>query len=101
MMNVSLVSLFLGVFAGVSFGAIYLGLLWTAVQTLPADRNGVGVFVGLGLARIALLIGALAAAAALGLSALEIAAALGGFVSVRFAATRWLAGETPGGRRWK
>jgi F1F0 ATPase subunit 2 len=100
-MSVSLVSLFLGVLAGVAFGAIYLGLLWTAVQILPADRNGVGVFVALGLARIALLLGALAAAAALGLSALEIAAALCGFVALRFAATRWLGDETAGGKRWK
>jgi F1F0 ATPase subunit 2 len=100
-MSVSLASLFLAVVAGAAFGAVYLGLLWVAVQTLPADRNGVGVFVALGLARIALLVGALAAAAALGLSAPEIAAALGGFVALRFAATRWLGDQTPGGQRWK
>jgi len=100
-MSLKIVSLLVGAVAGAALGAIYLGLLWAAVRSLPQDRSGIRVFVGLGILRMALLFGALAAAAALELPASGIAAALVGFIAVRFAATRWLADETPGDATWK
>ncbi|MCU0242380.1 MAG: hypothetical protein MUF51_08140, partial [Vicinamibacteria bacterium] len=81
--------------------AIYLGLLLAAVQSLPQDRNGALVFVGLALAREGLLLGALATAAALRLPAQDIVAAVAGFVSVRFVAARWLGRGTPGAATWR
>ena len=100
-MSLSILSLFLGALAGGGLGAVYLGLLWVAVRSLPQDRGGVLVFVGLGLARVALLLGALAAAATLGLRIEGIAAAVVGFLAVRLAATHWLGDPTPGGATWK
>lgn len=100
-MTFSILSLVFGAFVGGALGAVYLGLLWVAVRSLPQDRGGVVVFVGLGLARVALLLGALAAAAALGLRIEGIAAAVAGFIAVRLAATRWLGDTTPGGATWK
>lgn len=100
-MTFSILSLVFGAFVGGALGAVYLGLLWVAVRSLPQDRGGVVVFVGLGLARVALLLGALAAAAALGLRIEGIAAAVAGFIAVRLAATRWLGDTTPGGETWK
>ena len=100
-MTVSIGALALGALAGAGLGAIYLGLLWLAVRRLPQDRGGVRVFVGLGLARLALLLGALAASAALGMPVEGIAAAVAGFVAVRFAATRFLGQEPPRGAIWK
>lgn len=100
-MTLSILSLFLGALAGGVLGAVYLGLLWVAVRSLPQDRGGVLVFVGLGLARVALLLGALAAAALLGLRIEGIVAAVAGFIAVRLAATRWLGIATHGGAPWK
>jgi F1F0 ATPase subunit 2 len=100
-MTFSILSLVFGAFVGGALGAVYLGLLWVAVRSLPQDRGGIVVFVGLGLARVALLLGALAAAAALGLRIEGIAAAVAGFIAVRLAATRWLGDTTPGGAAWK
>ena len=100
-MTLSGVSLLLGALAGAAFGVIYLGLLWVAVRSLARARSGVLVFVGLGLVRVALLSGALAAAAALGLPAQAIAAAVVGFIAVRVAATRWSGNEPRGDTTWK
>lgn len=99
-MSVSIISLLVGAVAGAALGAIYLGLLWAAVRSLPQDRNGVLVFVGLALARVSLLLGALATAAALGLPAQGIVAAVAGFVTVRFFAARGLGSGTPGSATW-
>jgi len=100
-MTLSILSLFLAALAGGALGAVYLGLLWVAVRSLPQDRSGVLVFISLGLARVALLLGALAAAAALGLQIEGIAAAVAGFIFVRLVANRWLGYPTPGGAPWK
>lgn len=100
-MTDTIMSLFIGALVGAALGAAYLGLLWVAVRSLPQDRSGVRVFVGLGLARVALLLGALAAAAALGLPIEGIAAAVVGFIAVRVAATRWLGNGTRGKATWK
>jgi F1F0 ATPase subunit 2 len=100
-MTVSMLSLVMGALVGAALGALYLVLLWVAVRSLPQDRGGVLVFVGLALARVALLLGALAVAAALGLRVEGIAAAVAGFVAVRLAATRWLGAEPRGGTTWK
>ncbi|TCO69111.1 ATP synthase subunit I [Rhodovulum euryhalinum] len=100
-MTLSLMSVLAGALVGAALGAIYLGLLWVAVRSLPRDRSGVRVFVALGLARVALLIGTLMAAAALGLPAQGIAAAVAGFIALRVAATRWLGAATPGDTTWK
>ncbi|SDJ38346.1 ATP synthase subunit I [Lutimaribacter saemankumensis] len=100
-MTLSILSLFLAALAGGALGAVYLCLLWVAVRSLPQDRGGVLVFISLGLARLALLLGALAAAAALGLRIEGIAVAVAGFIAMRLAATRWLGTPTPGGAPWK
>lgn len=100
-MSSPILSLFTGGLAGVGFGAIYLALLWAAVRSLPQDRSGVLLFVGLGIARIGLLLAALAAAAALGLRAPGIAAAVAGFIAVRTVATRRLGGGAPGDAPWR
>ncbi|MGF6862615.1 F1F0 ATPase subunit 2 [Rhodobacteraceae bacterium MBR-64] len=100
-MTDTIMSLFIGVLVGAALGAVYFGLLWVAVRALPQDRRGVRVFVGLGIARVALLLGALTAAAALGLPAGGIAAALVGFIAMRVAATRWLGHGTRGNATWK
>ncbi|MDU8946380.1 N-ATPase subunit AtpR [Ovoidimarina sediminis] len=100
-MTLSVLSLVLGALAGGALGAVYLGLLWVAVRSLPQDRGGVLVFVGLGLARVALLLGALAATVAVGLPIEAVAAAVAGFIAVRFAATRWLGKARFGGATWK
>lgn len=100
-MSLSILSLFLAALAGGALGAVYLGLLWVAVRSLPQDRGGILVFVALGLARVVLLVGALAAAAALGLRIEGIAAAVAGFIAVRLVATRWLGDTRPGGATWK
>jgi NhaP-type Na+/H+ or K+/H+ antiporter len=100
-MSISILSLLVGVLMGGALGAMYLGLLWLAVRSLPQDRGGVFSFVLLGLARVALLFGALAAAAALGLRIEGIAAAVAGFIALRFAATRWLENAAPGDATWK
>jgi len=100
-MSLSIISLLAGALVGAGLGAIYLGLLWVAVRHLPQDRTGVFVFVGLGLGRLALLLGALAVAAALGPPIEGIAAAVLGFVAMRFAATRLLARATLEDRAWK
>ena len=94
-------SILVGVLAGAALGAIYLGLLWAAVRSLPRERGGVLVFAGLAFARVALLIAALAAAAALGLQVQGMVAALAGFILVRLAATRWLGNGTLGDAPWK
>lgn len=93
--------LFAGVLAGAVIGGLYLGLLWAAVRLLPQDRGGVLVFVGLALARMVLLLGALAAAAALAVPAMGLVAALAGFVVVRLAATRLLGRAKQGDAAWK
>lgn len=90
-----------GALAGAAFGAIYLGLLWVAVRSLTGHRSGVRVFIGLGLARVALLLGALAAAATLGVPVLGIAAAVVGFIAVRLVAVRWLGSGTPEEATWR
>lgn len=100
-MTMSILSILLGALVGAALGAIYLGLLWVAVRSLPQDRRGLRVFVALGLARVALLIGALAAAAALGPPIEGIGGAVVGFIAVRFAATRRLGEATPGETTWK
>ncbi len=97
-MTVSFVALPLGLVVGAALGAVYLGLLWRAVRRLPHGRGGARVFVGLALARAALLIGTLAAAAAFGAPAEGMLAGLAGFAAVRLAATRRLEGRTPEGR---
>ncbi len=93
--------LFAGALAGAVIGGLYLGLLWAAVRHLPQNRGGVLVFVGLALARMVLLLGALAAAAALAVPAMGLVAALAGFVVVRLAATRLLGRATQGDDAWK
>ena len=95
-MSGSVLSLFAAALAGAALSGAYLGLLWLAVQHLPQDRGGVLVFVGLGLARAALVLGAVAAAVALGVAAGGLVAALAGFVAVRLAATRLLGRGPPG-----
>jgi F1F0 ATPase subunit 2 len=100
-MSPSILSLLAGALVGGALGAVYLGLLWVGVRSLPQDRGGILVFVGLGLARVALLLSALAVAAALGLRIEGIAAAVAGFIAVRLAATRWLGDTTPGDATWK
>ena len=100
-MTLPIGALLLGALTGAALGAIYLWLLWGAVRALSRDGSGVLIFVGLGLARVALLLGALTAAAAFGLQALGIAAAVVGFIAVRFAATRWLGHGTPRDAAWK
>lgn len=100
-MSISILSLLVGALVGGVLGAVYLGLLWLAVRSLPLDRGGALAFVALGLARVALLLGALATAAALGLRVEGIAAAVAGFIAMRFAATRWLGNATPGDAIWK
>lgn len=100
-MSGSFLPLLAAALAGGTLGSAYLGLLWLAVRHLPQDRGGVLIFVGLGLARAALLLGALAAAAALGVALEGLVAALVGFVAVRFAATRLLGRGTPGNTAWK
>lgn len=99
-MSLSAFSLLAAALAGAILGGAYLGLLWVAVRHLPQDRGGVLVFAGLGLARGALLLGALAVAAALGVAAEGLFAALAGFIVVRIAATRLLARGTPGETPW-
>jgi hypothetical protein len=100
-MNVSLLSLLAAALVGAGLGGAYLGLLWVAVRRLPQERGGVAAFVGLALARGALVLGALTAAAVLGVQAAGIVAGLLGFVAVRVAATR-LTGHTPeGAPRWR
>ena len=94
-MNLSIIASFVGVFVGGAFGVIYLGLLWVAVRSLPQDRSGIFVFLLLGLARVALMLGALMAAAALGLPVEGIAAGVVGFIAVRIIATRRLVREAP------
>ena len=94
-------SLILGAVIGAGLGAVYLALLWGAVSALPKDRGGVWVFVALGLARVALLLGAMAAAVALGLRIEGIAAALGGFILLRLAATRWIGAPPTERATWK
>jgi hypothetical protein len=100
-MTATMAPLLLGALAGAGFGAVYLGLLWGAVRALPRDRGGVFAFVALGLARAALLVGALSAAATLGLPAGAVVAAVAGFIVVRFAATRRRGSGTPGGAPWR
>ncbi len=100
-MTDTIMSLFIGALVGAALGAAYLGLLWAAVRSLPQGRSGVRVFVGLGLARVALLLGALTVAAALGLPARGIAAAVVGFIAVRVAATRWLGHGTRRDATWR
>lgn len=100
-MSGSVLSLLAAALAGAALGSAYLGLLWVAVRHLPRDRGGVPIFVGLALARAALLIGALAAAAALGVAVEGLVAALAGFVALRLAATRLLGRATSGNTAWK
>lgn len=100
-MTLPIGALLLGTLMGAALGAIYLWLLWGAVCALPRHGSGVLIFVGLGLARVALLLGALTAAVAFGLPALGIAAAVVGFIAVRFAATGWLGHGTPRDATWK
>lgn len=100
-MSPSPLSLLGAALAGASFGGLYLSLLWAAVQRLPRYRGGVAVFIALGVARAALLLGALAAAAAQGVPAAGLVAALLGFVAVRLAATRLLRRGAPGETAWK
>ncbi len=99
-MNLPVSTLVVAALAGGLVGAVYLGLLWVAVRHLPQDRGGVLVFIGLTLARMALLLGTLAAAAALGVPATGLVAGLAGFIVVRLAATRWLGRATRGGGTW-
>jgi len=99
-MNLPVSTLVAAALAGGLVGAVYLGLLWVGVRHLPQDRGGVLVFIGLTLARMALLLGALAAAAALGVPATGLVAGLAGFIVVRLAATRWLGRATRGGNTW-
>ena len=100
-MNVSLLSLLAAALAGVGLGGAYMGLLWAAVQRLPQERGGVGVFVGLALARGALVLGALTAAAVLGVQAAGILAGLFGFVAARVAATRLTGRGTEDATGWR
>jgi F1F0 ATPase subunit 2 len=93
--------LVLAALAGAAFGAVYLGLLWVAVRRLPQGRGGAGVFVLLGLLRVALLLGVLAAAAASGVPAAALLAGLGGFVALRLVATRLLGRPAEGEAGWK
>ena len=86
---------------GAALGALYMALLWLAVRRLGRAQGGVPAFVGLAVARAALILGALAAAAALGLSAAVILAALLGFVAMRLAATRLGGRKTGADRAWK
>jgi F1F0 ATPase subunit 2 len=93
-MNGSLLSLLAAALVGLGLGGAYMGLLWVAVRRLPQERGGVAAFVGLALARGALVLGALTAASVLGVQAAGIIAGLLGFVAVRVAATR-LTGHGP------
>jgi len=100
-MNISLVALPLGMVAGAAIGAVYLALLWLGVRRLLRDRSGARVFVGLAMARAALLIATLAVAAAIGAPAEGMLAGLAGFAAVRFAATRRLEGRLQEGSAWR
>jgi F1F0 ATPase subunit 2 len=100
-MSVSFVVLALGALAGATLGALYLGLLWAAVQRLPRGRGGARVFIGLALTRAALLIGTLTAAAALGAPAEGLLAGVVGFIAVRLFATRLLGRDGPEDTAWK
>lgn len=86
--------------AGAVFGLAYLGLLWLAVRRLPRQHGGVAAFLVLGLARLALLLGALWLAVLTGMTAAGLAAALGGFVAVRLGVTRLSGGASGGRRTW-
>jgi hypothetical protein len=100
-MSASALSLLVATLAGAGLGGLYLALLWAAVRRLPRERGGLAVFVGLRVARLVLLLGALAAAAALAVPAEGLIAALVGFVAVRFAATRLAGLGTSGSTAWK
>lgn len=100
-MSWPILPLILAALVGAAFGMVYLGLLWGAVSALPKDRGGVWVFVGLGLVRMVLVLGAVATAVVLGLRIEAIATALAGFIALRLAATRWI-GPPPSERAtWK
>lgn len=99
-MNLAII-LLSGTLVGAGLGALYLGLLWLAVRHLSQDRGGLVVFVGLGAARLVLLLGSLFVAAALALPLEGVAAAVVGFIAVRFAATRMLGQESVEKLKWK
>jgi len=99
--TLSIIAVLVGALVGAALGAVYLGLLWIAVRSLPQDRSGVLVFVGLGLARVALLVGALTAAAALSIPVEGMAAAVLGFIAARIVASRMVAVAPPKDTAWK
>lgn len=100
-MSASAISLLAAVLVGAAIGALYMALLWMAVRRLPRDRGGLSAFVGLRIARAALLVGAMAAAVALAVPAEGLVAALVGFITARLAATRLAGRSTPEGAAWK
>lgn len=77
---------------GLAFGALYLGMLWVAVQRLPrAKRPGISLPSGAFL-RIVLLLTAWFWIA--GDSWEILLACLLGFIMLRFATTRWILAAT-------
>ncbi|MGK7863893.1 N-ATPase subunit AtpR [Falsiroseomonas sp. E2-1-a4] len=100
-MSASALSLLAAMLVGAGIGALYMALLWLAVRRLPQDRGGLAGFVGLRIARAALLLAAMAAAVALAVPAEGLVGALVGFIAARFAATRLAGRGTPAGAAWK
>ena len=87
----------LSAIAGAGLAALYLALLWAGTRALAGLRPA-RVFVGLALARAALVVAALAGWAALGASGAALLAGLAGFLAVRLAATR---AARAGGTTWR
>jgi len=86
--------------AGAAVGALHLALLWAGARAL-AGRRPAAAFVGLALARAALVLGALGLAVALGAGAGALLAALAGFIVIRIAATRRARPANGGSAAWK
>jgi F1F0 ATPase subunit 2 len=100
-MSAAIASLVLGLIAGAAFAALHFCLLWAAVRRLPWEPGGVTAFLLLALARVALLLTALAAAVMLEAPAMSLMAALVGFLAVRLAATRRQRRSLAGGAAWR
>lgn len=85
--------------AGAVFGALHLALLWSGARALAGPRPAAR-FVAFAIARVVLVLAALAGAVALGAGAGKILGALAGFLVVRLAATRFVRSRE-GGPAWR
>jgi F1F0 ATPase subunit 2 len=99
-MELSLADIALAALAGGLAGGAYLGLLWASVRSLAPGGAGALAYAAFTLARIALVLTALAAAGLTGVPASAMAAALAGFIAVRVVATRRLRRPRPEARQW-